>query len=426
MSPQLTQPVRHRVTDILVGSGLARLFGGIFVGRVLAAVAQAGTLVLLARALGPRTFAVVSGVLGLLVFVSSVIDFGVTPATTRAAATQAGTQVRRLKSLNLWCSTFGGLLFCVGLLMYGARLGTATGISLGLLGIWAGVDRLAEMRLAVLIGLKKGREVVSNLAIRRFVALAAVAAAYFWWPHGVVAALAAGSILGSLLVVSRTQINEFDEIAETGDTGATNRDWRLALRESFPFWINSLAAQTRQLDVLVVGLMGGPLSAVTAYAPVSRLVSPLRLLPTTFAQASLAIASSRTRGRNDSVVLTLVAVVPSLVLFSAVGLSANFWVPAILGEEYSPSVPILQIVLLGLVFAAATSVQTSLLQARGQERAVAVVSVSTACLALALVAIGAVIGGGLGAGVGLTVGYVLQSFALVWASFRASRRIRRH
>jgi O-antigen/teichoic acid export membrane protein len=425
MSSQLTQPIRHRVNDILVSSGLARLFGGIFVGRVLAAVAQAGTLILLARALGPKDFAVVSGVLGLLVFASSVIDFGVTSATTRAVATQASAQVKRLRFLNLWCSAFGALLFSFGLLMYGASLGTGVGISLALLGVWAGVDRLAEIRLAVLIGSKKGRAVVANLALRRVVALAAVVAAYLWWPQAIVAALAVGSIVGSILVVSRTRMRDRVESHVAGRVDASDKDWRLALRESLPFWVNSMAAQSRQLDVIVVGWVSGSVAAAAAYAPVSRLVSPLRLLPTTFAQASLAVASSRPGRRNESLGLTALAVLPSLALFTIVGVFANYWVPALLGQEYAPSVPILQVVLFGLVFAAATSVQTSLLQARGHEKTVAIVSVITGGLALVLVAVGTGIGGGVGAGVGLTVGYALQSLALAWASFRENQQMRK-
>jgi O-antigen/teichoic acid export membrane protein len=117
-----------------------------------------------------------------------------------------------------------------------------------------------------------------------------------------------------------------------------------------------------------------------------------------------------------------------LVSFVTAGLGAFYivlalmvpvMVPIFLGDAYRGAITALQITALGLVFAAAAALVTSLMQGVGLKHFVAGTAVFTTVTCLVCVAIGGFFWGANGAAGGLALSYFLQSVMLTFrlASF---------
>lgn len=385
------------------GRELMRLSIGIVTGRLGAMLFQAGTLALLARSLELKEFAIVSGSLGLLAFAGALSDFGCCAAATRAIARHETDLLANLNRLNQWSALGGGILFTGALV--GAWLYIGRELSpLILLGAWLIADRLAEFKLASLVGSFSSGKVAMNVLVRRLVPFVGVLVVFLADLEDFV--LITFVILSPVAAVLATFM-----WPSPVPMPSVDKAWlRRTLRASTPFWINTLSAQSRQLDVLVAGIGGGA-SVAAVYAPVSRLVTPMRMLPTAFAQATLAVIA-REPGRVRVSRLLLGSAAASLALFGTVSLFAEQTITFVFGSRYAGSAPAFQVLLAGLVFAALASMLTSLLQARGQERAVGRVGAFNAAATLTLILLGSAQFGGLGAAAGLSAGYVAQAFTL--------------
>src|SRR5699024_7449831 len=130
---------------------------------------------------------------------------------------------------------------------------------------------------------------------------------------------------------------------------------RAVLDLARPYWINTLAVQLRNLDAGIVGAMASP-GVAGYYASASKLTSPLRMLPTSLAVVILPHAA-RTRRDSAKTIANLVLLSGALVgiIYISLIFLVPWLVPIFLGSEYQPSIVPLQIVLMGLVFAAFTS-----------------------------------------------------------------------
>ena len=223
------------------------LFGGLFTGRALAALAQALTLVLLARVLRPADFSVVAALLGVLAFLIAICDLGITTATTRSIAADEHRLVPGLRRLNLSAAGVGAATTSICLAVYQATSSFEQAIWFPLFGIWIGLDRLAEFRLSVLVGLNQSAAIAGDLVIRKVLPAAFVVPVALLAPDYIVLALAAGYIVGSGLTALRG-------LGQVAMLDAGDRSMLKTLQGTLPFWVNSMAAQSRQLDVVVVGV----------------------------------------------------------------------------------------------------------------------------------------------------------------------------
>jgi O-antigen/teichoic acid export membrane protein len=361
--------------------------------------------VILARLLEPHEFAFVAGILGFLIFANSVLDLGVTTASTRAVARGELETLRNLGHLNVLSALVGAALaaLLLGLMSAWSEFDQVLGMIPFVL--WVPLERLAEFKLAVRVGEQASRAVVANLVVRKTMPLLTMLTSAAICPQSPVLFLGVGYLLGSTAVLATRGTTRYRSARRGTATRST-------IRHARPFWLNSMAAQSRQLDVLIVASVGGATSSA-AYAPVSRLISPLRMLPTSIAQAALSTLARKGEVVGPSpATLVAAAMIPSIAFFSLIAVWADKLISWSVGDAYLNSVSVLRAVLVGLVFASAASMQTSILQARGKESLVARLSVLTACFSLAAVAGGASIGGALGAAIGLSVGYASQCLAL--------------
>jgi O-antigen/teichoic acid export membrane protein len=397
------------------GGSLFRSFSGLISARLSGAVAQALLLFLFARQVDPSTFALVMGALGLLTFASALSDLGVTAATTRETA--AGRATDSLQTMNrIVAALSAGLCLLAAVGGFLASGLDQIWIQLAPFAAWLYFERLAEYRFARDLGGGKGGSAVLNLLVRRS-APAGVVALGLVVPVPPVLLLSGGYALAACLsLVFGHQRGSIGDKADRGEGTAA------PLRISLPFWINSVAAQSRQLDVLIVSVVA-PIAVATVYAPAGRLVSPLRLIPSTLAQAALPFLARAGDGPgpNRPWKLLSVSMLVSAAVYILVGLAADEVVRVFFGEAYAEAGSVLRVLLWGLFFASGVSVLGSYLQGTNREWAYAGVSVACACVALLGVGLGAALGGATGAAVGLSAAYVVQFAAALLVVSRILR-----
>lgn len=377
--------------------------------RLVAAGAQAVFIGVLARAVTPSDFVTFASVIAVALVVSVVCDLGVTPTTVRVRA--ADPRDPRLRTL------VGALNGTTALTAVAAALVLAFAVpdvTLGaalLGGAWAATERYCEGASAWLIADRRSLLLAVTTLVRRLgplVVLVAVGVlssgddlAIALWSIFAASAVAAVWLFGWL----RMQAREI----ERGDVPVAT-----VLRGAVPFWANSIGVQLRQLDVVVV-------SAVTVvqqasyYAAVSRLVTPLRLIPTSFATAVLPFVARGKGGNARGALRGLREVLLVTVgLYVVVAILARPITLILFGEDYLGAVPALRVTLIGLVFAAAVSSLNAVLLAADDEVYAARNSVVTGLLGLAFIALGAHWGGAVGGAWGLTLSFVVQLAPLVW------------
>lgn len=395
---------------------LTEQFSWILLGRVIAAALQAVILAILARSLGPQQFGVVAATLGVIILLQAMADLGMGKLVVRERS--AGDSETLLAG-GLWINARSSLVLClalaIGFLSLGLFIDHAFLLMLPL-AVSAAGEKNADTWLGVAIADGDTHLNSINLVSRRTIALVSfLILNYFGFPpilsYSVSVALAAlGSVIFARRHVSRLALPVRASISHT--IGAAQ-----------PYWINTLAVQFRNLDAGIVGIVASPVAA-GFYATASKLSSPLRMLPTSLAVVILPHAA-RTRHRSAYSILRLVFFAGALVglVYVLLVFFVPWGLPVLLGEAYRPAVVPLQIVLVGLIFAAFTSLFGAAMQGRGLSKSVAAVSVSSTIYLLLALVIFTGVSGSTGAAIALATSYMLESIALgVCFSFKALRK----
>ena len=394
-------------------TGLYGQFSWLFSARIAGLTIQALNLALLARLAGPRNFGHVTAVMGIAAALSALSDFGVGAYLTKSRAVDPlhpdiGPAVR-LNSYTA-CTVGGAFTLCMLIAESAWPYFTWTWP----LGIWLAGEKYTEARLAIALADGDTRENALSVLTRRglafLVLLLLVYIAHgspvpsFTVAHGVSACL--GALAAQRRLGDRLPANKAGSLTVNSAGNAFS-----IVRRSWPFWLNTAAAQFRNLDVLVVSLFAGP-AVAGVYAVPSRLTSPLRMFPTTLAQIALPAATRmHTNGKRQLFRATIGSLGIMGLILTAVGVSAPTIV-RILGESYTPAIAPLRIVCVGLFAASAASLMSSILQGMGWARHVAFSSTVTSLSALAMIAYGSLNGGASGAAVGLAASYLLQALLL--------------
>lgn len=380
-------------------------FSWILMGRVIAAAIQAVTVIILARFLGPHQFGVLAAVLGIIIWLQAVADLGMAKLVVRERS--AGTSTG-LVSGGLWLNSRSTLI--LGLALTLAFLGAATFLDEAFylmmpLAISAASEKNADTWLGVAIADGDTHLNSLNLVCRRALALAgfllltSIEVAPMLAYSVAVAVAALCSVVFAHRHVSKLEISEREPLRNTLDAAR-------------PFWINTLAVQLRNLDAVFVGVLASPVVA-GYYASASKLSSPLRMIPTSLALVILPHAA-RTRKDSARKVARLVLLSGTLAgtIYASLVFIVPWIVPIVLGDEYESSIVPLQIVLVGLVFAAFTSLFGAVLQGRGFPQLVASASVGTTIYLLIALLVLTPLGGAAGAAFALATSFALESIAL--------------
>lgn len=375
--------------------------------RLAAAASQAVVLGALARLLDSSEFVLLASVLAMGAVVGAVLDLGISPATIRLRAQRPmDPTLRRLARLALLSAISAGM----ATLLLVRLLDPAVEITFAVYAAcWAAGERACEAANAWLVADRKNALLGAGVLARRLVpliliggllALGMTVTATEAALSIALASLSTAAILGAWLV---RQLR----LVSPGLPPA-----RPALRSTSPFWVNSIGMQLRQLDVLVVGNVA-PQGEAAAYAIVSRLVSPLRIIPTSFASALLPYVASKghsavaggLKGLRGPLLLTV-------LLYAAIAALAQPFVSAIFGPEYLSAVTPLRILLVGLVFAALVSNFNAVLLATGHEWFAAGVAMGIGVATVLAVGLAAQVGGADAAAAALSVSYVAHAAIL--------------
>lgn len=378
--------------------------------RLVAALLQAVSLILVARVAGPANFGLLAVFFGLIIVFQAVFDFGISAYVTRLRAATPGSPLI-VQALKIYQRL--GLLLCLTLVTVAIAVALFGGrawwllLALGMAGY---VERQSDVRLALAIA---DGDVWKNslcLVVRRsLTALLLLICLQF--DVDAVFAFGVSSLIASIVSfwLSRRLV-----LLQPLNGKVGLPEFRTIYGISKNFWANSIGVQLRNLDVILVAAIVSPISA-GYYSAIARSLNPLMLLSSSLSTVLLPIAT-RTGGlwtRSLAIPVGTVTLGMSTI-FVFMSIYADKLVLFMFGVEFSPAVPGFRIVLIGLIFASFSSIQTSLLQARGVERGVGRISIMSSVAALTFVFIGVSIAEVTGAASGLAFSHILQCLALIF------------
>lgn len=396
-------------------SGRYRVISGflwIIGGRLMAAFTQAVTLVLVARGTEPERFGMVSAFMGAAIVLQTVVDLGVSGYALRVRAADAADPVVAL-CVRAY-RRLGGVLLAV-LVVVGIGLAIIDRLPWWLfvpLAVGMAIERQADMRLNLAVADGDTWKNSSVLVARRLITLVLLGALAPLL--GAVAAYGTGLVIGSVLSWAAGQRLISVPLRTGGAAGAQLPRSSELLRAARPFWADSVMAQIRNLDALIVTAVA-PSAQAGYYGAISRSVSPLRMVGTSLASVMLpaAVKSGRTDKQRMRRIL-LILFVGLAVVYSLLAAAAGWWVVLLLGEDYAASVPGFRLLLVGLILDGVSSVISAVMLGSRLEVVVAWSVTIASLLGLVLVAVGGLLHGATGAAAGLAASYVLQ-FAIMLA-----------
>ncbi|MFI7583282.1 lipopolysaccharide biosynthesis protein [Kocuria sp. M1N1S27] len=386
---------------------LVRNFAWMTASRLGAAVIQAVSLLLVARQAGPAEFGVLAAFMGTIIVLQAIMDLGLPTFITKSRARSSEDQ-QVLRALQLYgrIGIFLGLLLCLTGALFAGFYGQAWWwlIPLALAG-W--LERQSDVRLTVALADGDVWKISLNLVVRRTASLLLLLIGMNLEIEAVFA-FGVASMLASVLSWFLSQ----KLVVLPGFTKKTawNHSKEIIVA-SRAYWANSLGAQLRNLDVLLVGLIGNPIAA-GHYGAVARSIGPLRMVTASLATVLLPAAVRRSGSRKDLLVPLMAVLGVMSVVYIILLIFAGDIILRLLGSEYVPATLAFQLMVGGLIFASLTSVLTPLLQARGSQGVVGQLSILFSILSLGGVALGTFYGGVSGAGLGLSITYVLHSLVL--------------
>lgn len=389
--------------------------------RLLGALLQAASLVMVARIAGPSEFGVLAAFLGMVVVFQAAFDLGIPTYVTKLAATS------RNAPQVVWClrifGYFGVLLF-LGLSGAAVVISVVSGSSWWLLcplAVSGWLERQSDVRLNIAVADGDVWKSSVNLVSRRILAITLLAGGLSVGMNAT-SAFSLASMLASIVSVWMSRSLVYLQAPEEKIEKSIVYE---ILQASRPFWANSIGAQLRNFDVVIVAAVVSPLIA-GYYGVIARSLNPLMMLSSSLATIILPMATKNS-GKSSRLLWVPIGIVLGVV-FVAYGAMFVFMphiIDLVFGPDFTATVTGFRVALVGLVFASLSSVQTAFLQARGKERAVGRVSVGTSIFMLAAIGGGAVSSGVTGAALGLAASYVLQCALLSVTNVRASLELKR-
>ena len=268
---------------------LASQFAWVSIGRLAGALIQAVTMLLVARDLGPHDFGIFSAVFGSAIVFQAAFDLGIATMVVRDRAAERSNpfihSALRVTDRVGW-GIFG--LTLVPLLVLGFTVDPFFLLLLPL-SVWAACERHTDTWLSVPLADGDARINTQNLLIRRTVAILIYLGAVY---VGINAALAFSAAMAITAVVSMVVIRKvvWSRIVPTDNP----IPFKEIVRRSWPFWLNSLGTQARNLDTVLVSAIAGP-SQAGFYAATSRATGPLRILSTSMAAVLLPASTAKSR-----------------------------------------------------------------------------------------------------------------------------------
>lgn len=379
----------------------------LLVARVLATGLQAVVMVVVARLVGVADFGLLGAVVGVSAVAFAVATWGLPTYLPMARARGLDGEVR----LGLVGAAVGLAVAGSGAAAVTAFLTNDAGTSpwLAALPVALAIDVWVEAGLTVLVADGEKARVAGSVVLRRVLTAAVFAGLVVAGLDAVTAyslSFLVAAVVGAVEIVVR--------VSPRLDRGAPAPRVRELYRRMVPYLTSSLTYQARTLDVAVVGLAGG---AVTAglYSAAQRIIGPLNVVSGSAVSVLLphAARSSLSSVRRIGVLLTAWGLalwtVPA-VLGAAL---AEPLVELLFGADYRAAAGAFAWTVVAVPFIALASPLGSILQGQGHARFVAVNGVVWAAATLVGVFVGALLWGPSGAAAGLAVTFALKVASLL-------------
>lgn len=341
-------------------------------GQILAALLQLLLLLLILRRISPESFGLLSAVLGIGIALQAVFDFGLYSFIIREHAIRPredGTIAGALK-LNSYSSI--ALILISGIALTAASfLSSNEFLYMVPLALSLGLEKNADTWIGVALAEGKAHFSATNLVLRRALAVLLFVLLEQLISNPILVysvSVAVASVVSVLFV--RNIVTSLLEISSPAPLAPI-------LRSARSFYINGLSVHSRNLDAMVLTILGTPLLA-GLYTASKRIISPLILVPTALATVLLPAVSRASRAKQEKVpaailYLSLLTAIP----YAAIAFSLPTLVPIVLGNAYNDSILPMQVLTLSLPFAVAATTGATFLQAVGQAKATALIALSS-------------------------------------------------
>lgn len=388
-----------------VGSAAGRQFAWVALGRVIAATAQAVLMVLLIRSTAPEQFAVVGTVYGALTFAQGAGGLGLPVLIVRERSSGANPAI---VVTALWLADRVAACLTVVLALTATVLGflvNPTFLPLIPLAVWAAAEFNADTWMGVALADGRGHLVTANLVGRRLLNLGLFLGLQLV-STPVLTAFGISSAASALASVVTTHCLMVGRVRARPAASV-----RSVLKISRSYWITSMATLARNLDAALVHTVTTATQA-SFYAAAARLSGPMRLLPQSLSSVLLPLTAKSKGGVGKVLNVVGLAVSLMLVVYGGAAALVPVVAPLLLGANYGGAVRALQVTCVGLVFAAAASMLSAILQGTGHTTYVSRVALATTAVFLIGVLIGGHLADAVGAAAGVGFSYLMQAVVL--------------
>ncbi len=374
--------------------GVGRDISLLLISRVTSGLAQALSLVLLARAAGVSDFGLLVAWTGVFLVVVGVLDLGMSGLLLVEAAEGNRRLVASVLALNRWTSVAAALFLGLVVFFFAPRNLTTV---LLLLAVAYALEKNTDTALNYLLGTKRATVPAVSLMIRRVGTLAGVGVAIVIDPAYVALAYASAYLVTGAIAQVQVRAALRHDLRGIKSADSPLR----VLSKSVHFLIQNASGQLRTLDVTVVAVVAGP-SAAGVYAAATRLANPLLLVPGVLHSVLTprAVGRGLHSGRRIAHLLILTSIGCVLACLAVVPFAPEI-VTLLLGPQYAGAELPLVLALVAMVFVGFSTPLAGILQARRSAGVAAAISVAGMVALLVGVWLGSAAAGAGGASVGL-------------------------
>ncbi|MGO4692079.1 oligosaccharide flippase family protein [Glaciibacter sp. 2TAF33] len=370
--------MRKQLTNLVLARGLASL-------------AQAVSLIIVARLASVADFGLVAAFSAAAVVTFAVADLGLASFVTKSRALGQNDRVRGALRLNRISTAASGIIFLLGSLLVYAAAGSSLVYVLPLTVAFA-LEKNIDVALGVAVADGDRWSPGVSILLRRGLGLVLLVVGCWIGLDGLFA-YGLSYLLGCIAAQAHLRRWVLRKAAPSWSSCSPTH-WRELVRASFPYMLNNLSGQTRILDTTLVAVVAGA-TVGGIYSAAARITSPLLLIPGALGtllmphSARLApIAARRAAGKVALATLAvgLIALIPT-ILFSSQIMSTLF------GPDYGIAGTTLAWSMLGMTFIALSTPLGAILQSQGHEVAVGRLGLLFAPISLFGVGIGVMWGG---------------------------------
>ncbi|MDT0185737.1 hypothetical protein Q9S36_36675 [Microbacterium sp. ARD31] len=364
--------------------------------RAAAAIAQAVTLVLVARGSSVEAFGVLIAWSGIFLVVAGVADLGLSGFILVQFAKGDHGAVRTAVQTNRASAALAAALLATATLLWAPP---AAQLALVALAIAFAMEKNTDTCLNVAVaGGRVGASALS-LLVRRCGALATVATLSFVGNLDSIAVYGVAYLLWAC--VAQAHLTYI--LPSFGITKGPAAPVLPVLRASSRYMAQFVAGQSRSLDTAIVGLIAGP-AVAGLYGAANRLSAPVLLVPGAIASVLTPHSAARSGAEaRRAVRRVLISMVLALAVVVVLAPFAPAAIVALLGENFADAAAPFIFTVAAMVFVGFTVPIAGVLQGQGRQTFVAWVSLGGGAATLLAVGIGAWVAAAEGAATGLLI-----------------------